>query len=82
MCSLLSLAPWNLILVAETDHADSDCLLVAVLTHGEKGKIYAKDLGYPPDTLWAPFTGDQCSTLAGKPKIFFIQVRINSIYLL
>lgn len=44
-----------------------------MLTHGDKGRIYAKDFGYPPDMLWTPFTGDKCPTLAGKPKMFFIQ---------
>lgn len=46
---------------------------MVVLSHGDEGKIYAKDADYPPDTLWNPFSGDRCPTLAGKPKIFFIQ---------
>lgn len=60
--------------MAEADHSDSDCLVVVVLSHGASGKLYAKDYGYPPDTLWTPFAGDKCPTLAGKPKIFLIQV--------
>ncbi|XP_026331845.1 caspase-1-like isoform X1 [Hyposmocoma kahamanoa] len=58
---------------AEMDHSDSDCLLVAVLTHGEMGLLYAKDTHYKPDTLWYYFTADKCPSLAGKPKMFFIQ---------
>ncbi|CAK1582072.1 unnamed protein product [Parnassius mnemosyne] len=58
---------------AEMDHSDNDCLLVAVLTHGELGMLYAKDTHYKPDNLWYYFTADKCPTLAGKPKIFFIQ---------
>lgn len=59
--------------VSEMDHTDHDCLLVAVLTHGELGMLYAKDTHYKPDNLWYYFTADKCPTLAGKPKLFFIQ---------
>lgn len=47
---------------------------MAVLSHGEQGIIYAKNGAYKPeDMLWGRFTGDKCLTLAGKPKLFFIQ---------
>ncbi|CAL8096745.1 unnamed protein product [Orchesella dallaii] len=55
------------------DHSDSDCLLIVVLSHGEKNKIYCSDSEYKPEMLWDSFTADVCPTLAGKPKIFFIQ---------
>lgn len=58
---------------AEMDHSDSDCLVVAVLSHGEMGMLYAKDTHYKPDNLWYYFTADKCPSLAGKPKLFFIQ---------
>ncbi|XP_023022611.1 caspase-1 [Leptinotarsa decemlineata] len=58
---------------ARMDHSSSDCILVAVLSHGEMGIIYAKDTPYKPDYLWSPFTADKCPTLAGKPKMFFMQ---------
>ncbi|KAJ0180413.1 hypothetical protein K1T71_003817 [Dendrolimus kikuchii] len=58
---------------SEMDHSDYDCLLVAVLTHGELGMLYAKDTHYKPDNLWYYFTADKCPSLAGKPKLFFIQ---------
>ena len=32
--------------LAEEDHKDSDCILVAVLSHGDKDKISAKDEDY------------------------------------
>ncbi|XP_060876415.1 caspase-1-like [Metopolophium dirhodum] len=58
----------------EEDHTKHDCFLMAVLSHGEQGIIYAKDRGYKPEEiLWGRFTGDKCVTLAGKPKLFFIQ---------
>ncbi|KAG8252611.1 Caspase-7 [Homalodisca vitripennis] len=60
--------------VAELDHSDCDCVLVAVLSHGMgTSYILARDYPYPVDMLWSPFTPDRCPTLAGKPKIFLIQ---------
>ncbi|KAG5880452.1 hypothetical protein JTB14_028785 [Gonioctena quinquepunctata] len=58
---------------ARMDHTHSDCILVAVLSHGEMGIIYAKDTPYKPDYLWSNFTADKCPSLAGKPKMFFMQ---------
>ncbi|XP_050345157.1 caspase-1-like isoform X1 [Nymphalis io] len=58
---------------AEMDHTDNDCLFISVLTHGEMGMLYAKDTHYKADNLWYYFTADKCPTLAGKPKLFFIQ---------
>lgn len=46
---------------------------MAVLSHGELGIIYARDTPYKPESLWSRFTADKCPTLAGKPKLFFIQ---------
>ena len=34
------------------NHADADCILVAVLSHGELGILYASDQPYKPDRLW------------------------------
>lgn len=63
-----------LLLGANEDYTNYDCLVIAVLSHGEQGIIYAKDGAYKPeDQLWGRFTGDKCLTLASKPKLFFIQ---------
>ncbi|XP_048509283.1 caspase-like isoform X2 [Athalia rosae] len=59
--------------VAAEDHTDADCLLVAAMSHGESGLLHSNDELYAVDKLWNYFTGDQCPTLAGKPKLFFIQ---------
>lgn len=59
---------------ADDDHTDHSCLVVAVMSHGDEGVIYAKDHSYKPEQLWTPFAGDKCATLVGKPKLFFIQV--------
>jgi len=56
-----------------SDHSDEDCILVFVLSHGEQGILYASDQLYKPDKLWTHFTADKCPSLAGKPKMFFVQ---------
>lgn len=55
------------------NHDDSDCILIAILSHGELGYIYAKDCQYKLDTIWSYFTATKCPSLAGKPKLFFVQ---------
>jgi len=65
-----------LILVSEEDHTDADCISVTVLSHGiENGHIYARDALYRVETLWNPFNAENCPSLAGKPKLFFVQVK-------
>lgn len=66
-CSLSSAAKLN--------HEDNDCIVIIVLSHGEDKILYAKDTSYKPEILWSAFTADKCPSLAGKPKLFFIQVR-------
>ena len=65
-----------LYLVAEADHSAYDCFGCAILTHGGEGDIlYTRD-GYKMKLkdFIMPFEADRCPTLAGKPKLFFIQV--------
>lgn len=65
---------FNIYSGAEVDYSNYDCFLMAVLSHGEQGLIFAKDGPYKPDDkLWGRFTGDKCLSLANKPKLFFIQ---------
>lgn len=61
--------------MAEEDHSKNDCLVVVAMTHGISSSfIYARENPYPVEFLWNTFTADKCPTLAGKPKLFFIQV--------
>ncbi|XP_077296973.1 death related ICE-like caspase [Arctopsyche grandis] len=60
-------------MMAAADHSAFDCMIVVVLSHGELGRLHAYDTHYKPDQLWHSFTADRCPTLAGKPKLFFIQ---------
>lgn len=60
-------------LVAQEDHSDADCLLICVLSHGADGYTYAKDIHYNQEDIWNAFSAENCPTLVGKPKLFFMQ---------
>ncbi|NWW79622.1 CASP8 protein, partial [Climacteris rufus] len=56
------------------DHEDKDCFVCCILSHGKKGIIYGVDgQEVPIRELTASFTVQNCNSLAGKPKVFFIQ---------
>jgi hypothetical protein len=67
----------DIIAILETaskdNHSHNDCLVVCILSHGEQGVLWARDEKYNTDAVFSFFKGDRCPTLAGKPKIFFIQ---------
>ena len=44
-----------------------------MLSHGNEGILYGYDHSYPAQKIWEPFTADRCPSLAGKPKLFFLQ---------
>ncbi|NXD80085.1 CASP8 protein, partial [Halcyon senegalensis] len=56
------------------DHSNMDCFVCFIFSHGEKDKIKGVDseFVYIKDLL-SCFTGSNCPSLAGKPKLFFIQ---------
>nr|XP_033801302.1 caspase-8-like [Geotrypetes seraphini] len=55
-------------------HQASDCFVCCILSHGAKGIIYGTDgQEVPIQRLTASFSGRNCPSLAGKPKIFIIQ---------
>ncbi|XP_072753824.1 caspase-1 isoform X2 [Anoplolepis gracilipes] len=60
--------------LSQYDYTDNDCLCIIMLTHGlQNDLIWAKDVAYKSEKIWKPFTADKCTTLAGKPKLFFFQ---------
>ncbi|XP_050312158.1 caspase-1-like [Anthonomus grandis grandis] len=60
--------------VANMDHSKNSCLVVAVMSHGRTyGRISARDTEYTTSDMIEMFAGSKCPTLAGKPKLFFIQ---------
>ncbi|KAG8225394.1 hypothetical protein J437_LFUL004594 [Ladona fulva] len=61
-------------MVSKEDHSEADCICICVMTHGhEGGKLSARDELFEVSDLWMPFTADRCPSLAGKPKLFFVQ---------
>uniref|UniRef100_A0A8C8SZ07 Caspase-8 n=1 Tax=Pelusios castaneus TaxID=367368 RepID=A0A8C8SZ07_9SAUR len=56
------------------DHHDKDCFVCCILSHGDKGIVFGTD-GQEASIqeLTTSFTGLNCPSLAGKPKVFFIQ---------
>ncbi|KAF0872252.1 CASPA protein, partial [Crocuta crocuta] len=55
-------------------HADGDCFVFCVLTHGKFGAVYSSDEALIPiREIMSHFTAQQCPGLAHKPKLFFIQ---------
>ncbi|CAJ1071627.1 caspase-8 [Xyrichtys novacula] len=60
--------------LSKRDFSKEDLLVVCVLSHGLKGSVYGTD----EEEVWIreltlPFRSGQAPTLAGKPKLFFIQ---------
>lgn len=56
------------------DHSDYDAFVCCILTHGKLGVVYTSD-GKAVEILSLVdfFSDRQCSSLKGKPKLFFIQ---------
>ncbi|XP_041364768.1 caspase-3-like [Gigantopelta aegis] len=55
------------------DHTRNDCFACVILSHGEEGTVYGTDGPVEIKDLVEPFKGHNCPSLAGKPKLFFIQ---------
>ena len=60
---------------AAMDHGIYDCLMVAILTHGDYGDVLYGTSGglITIQEIIETFSGRRCPTLIGKPKIFIIQ---------
>ncbi|KAK3586131.1 hypothetical protein CHS0354_033255 [Potamilus streckersoni] len=73
--------------VSKEDHSDEDCILIAVLSHGDQVEVEGetKSVIEKHDVVYATngtlltrdmvhlFTDDCCPSLIGKPRIFLIQ---------
>jgi hypothetical protein len=59
---------------AADDHSDADCFVCFILGHGGNHELYCTNSTLEVEELTTFFKGDICLTLAGKPKLFFIQV--------
>ncbi|XP_067672894.1 caspase-3-like [Haliotis asinina] len=58
---------------AKEDYSRSDCFACVILSHGEEGAVYGTNGPIEIKELVDPFKGHRCLSLAGKPKLFFIQ---------
>lgn len=60
--------------MADASHDRYDLFACAFLTHGDaEGVVYASDASFEMSQVYDMFTSDKCKTLAGKPKLFFVQ---------
>ncbi|XP_023686413.1 caspase-3a [Paramormyrops kingsleyae] len=58
---------------AREDHSKAASFVCVLLSHGDDGVLYGSDGPVELKILTGYFRGDRCPTLAGKPKLFFIQ---------
>ncbi|NWI61529.1 CASP8 protein, partial [Calyptomena viridis] len=65
---------------SQRDHRNMDCFVCFIFSHGEKDKIKGIDDEFVNiKDLVSCFSGSNCPTLAGKPKLFFIQACQGSV---
>lgn len=65
---------------SKKDHRNMDCFVCFILSHGEKNKIKGvDDVCVNIEDLVSCFTGTNCPSLAGKPKVFIIQACQGSL---
>ena len=60
--------------MAGQNHSDADCFALAILSHGNEDGVYGTDGVIPLHMLTDLLKEEKCPSLAGKPKLFFIQV--------
>ncbi|KAI4904911.1 hypothetical protein NFI96_033157 [Prochilodus magdalenae] len=58
---------------SKEDHSQSAMFVCVLLSHGDEGVIYGIDGVLELKELTRLFQGNMCTSLAGKPKLFFIQ---------
>lgn len=58
----------------KTDHSSHDAFVAVIMAHGGLGELYGVNGdAFPVHQLTLNFTTEKCPSLAGKPKLFFIQ---------
>ncbi|XP_063411990.1 caspase-3-like isoform X2 [Mytilus trossulus] len=60
--------------LSQQDHSRYSSVVICILSHGGLRSVYGVD-GFPVPVrnLTEKFTGSNCKSLAGKPKLFFVQ---------
>lgn len=59
--------------VSKEDHSSAASFVCVLLSHGDEGVFFGTDGSVELKYLTSLFRGDRCKSLAGKPKLFFIQ---------
>ncbi|XP_033119167.1 caspase-8-like isoform X2 [Anneissia japonica] len=60
--------------VSRMDHTNYDCFVCCMLSHGDLGTIFSSDeISCKILDFTSPFRPRYCPSLAGKPKLFFLQ---------
>ncbi|XP_015245088.1 PREDICTED: caspase-3 [Cyprinodon variegatus] len=59
--------------VAADDHSQNASFVCVLLSHGDEGVVYGTDGFEKFEDLIRCLKGDNCKSLVGKPKLFFIQ---------
>lgn len=59
--------------VANMDHTNNDCLLINVMTHGNKETLFTHDGEITLDVITDMFSDARCPSLRGKPRILLIE---------
>ncbi|KAH9404463.1 Caspase-7 [Tyrophagus putrescentiae] len=70
---VLKFGKFSYIIKSCYNHDRFDCFAICFLSHGDNGILFCSDSFLSSDDIFAPFTADQCASLAGKPKLFFLQ---------
>ncbi|XP_063607615.1 caspase-1-like [Penaeus indicus] len=69
----------KLLEVSERDHSSYDAFVIVFMSHGgidfkkKEEFLWVKDDKILTKDLWKYFTSENCTSLAGKPKLYFIQ---------
>ncbi|XP_070201260.1 uncharacterized protein [Littorina saxatilis] len=59
--------------IQDTDHSNYDCFVCCISSHGDmKGVCGSDDLAVPVKDLQSYIFATECPSLAGKPKMFFV----------
>lgn len=61
---------------------EGDAFILFIMSHGKRGRVYGVDgVSISIDEISAMFCGNNCPSLLGKPKIFFIQACQSGRYM-
>lgn len=60
------------------DQTDCDCFGMAILSHGENGRISTRDGSITLENLIRKVK--KCESLLGKPKLIFVQVNLYNSF--